>query len=203
MIGSMRSIAYVFACTLLLLTGCKSVHPVEYPPLHFTQYQPIYMTVSSIELVEDYKSSMRPPNVEHLIPYSPAEAMRIWTRDRLRTAASSKKTMQVIIRNGSVTASNGSSRAISWIPWVGGGGNTRYDAKLEVELRIYGEGVISEASVFINATRNATFSDKLSAADRNLAFRKLIADMMEEFNAETEKNMFMYFGNYISYSQSP
>jgi len=191
----MKSSSAFLVFVILLLAGCSS-EPVEYQPLTFTRYQPIYIAVSSIEIVEEYKSPMRPPYIEHLIPYSPAEAMRIWTRDRLRTAGGSK-TMQIIIRQGDVTTTDIKSGGLSL------GSNRRYDARLEVEIRIYGQGVISEASAYVNATRNMTLPGSAADATRNRAFRKLIADMMEEVNAEMERNLFQYMGNYISFSQSP
>lgn len=176
------------ALAALLLSACDSKpQPVEYKPLYFTQYQPIYMAVSSIEIVEEYKSPGRLPNVEHLVPYSPAEAMRIWVRDRLRTSGGDK-TMQVIIKNGSI---------------VHGSGDL-YNARLEVELRVYGSrSVVSEASVFATATRGVTVPAGASGSQRNMIFRKMIGEMMDEFNAELEKNIFMFMGDYISYSQSP
>lgn len=176
----------------------------DYKPLSFTQYQPIYMAVSSIEIVEEYKSPMRPPYVEHLTPYSPAESIRIWVRDRLRTTGSSR-TMQVIIRDGSIMASalpqSTVGRFTNWMPM--GGGDRRYDAKLEVEMRIYDRGVISEASIFVTATRSMMLSENAGTGAKSAAFRRMIGDMMEAFNAEMEKNMFMYMANYISYSQNP
>lgn len=183
---------------ILLLASCGKSAPVEYKPLYFSQYQPIYLNVSSIEVVEEYKSSMRPPFIEHLIPYSPAEAMRIWVRDRLRSTGGDNKTMQVIVKNGGVMATTASTSAIPLVP-----GETRYDAKLEVEIRIYGANVISEASIFVNATRTLKLPSGANDRTKQIAFRKLIADMMDEFNAEMEKNLFMYMGKYISYSYSP
>lgn len=183
----------------LMLASCGKSSPVEYKPLYFSQYQPIYLSVASIEVVEEYKPKMRPPFIEHLIPYSPTEATRIWVRDRLRTAAGSEnKTMQVIVKNGSVMATTASTSSIPLLP-----GEVRYDAKLEVEIRIYGESVISEASMFVNATRNIKLPSNADDRTKQIAFRKLISDMMDEFNAEMEKNLFMYMGNYISYSQTP
>lgn len=192
-----------------LLIGCSfgsSSSPVEYPPLSFKRYQPIYMAVSSIEIVEEYKSPERPPYVEHLMPYSPTEALRIWVRDRLRTTGNSK-TMQAIIHDASVLATDTSppSKTTGWLPnsLKPFRPNRRYDAKLEVEMRIYNQGVLSEASIFVTATRSITLPGSASENDMNLAFRNMIGDMMEYFNAEMEKNMFMYMSNYINYSQSP
>lgn len=207
LMSRMRHILILMLATGLF-GGCSLIDSAtsstDYKPLSFTHYQPIYMAVSSIEIIEEYKPPMRPPYVEHLIPYSPTEAIRIWVRDRLRTAGSSR-TMQVIIRDGSVLATSLSQSAVgrltSWMPLSGG--NKRYDAKLEVEMRVYDRGVISEASIFATATRSITLSENAGTGERTTAFRKMIGDMMEAFNAEMEKNMFMYMANYISYSQNP
>jgi hypothetical protein len=190
-----RLLALIFATTLL--AAC-SKDVVEYKPLSFTHFQPIYMAVSSIEVVDDYKSPQRPPYIEHLIPYSPAEALRLWVRDRMRTAGGNK-TMQIIVRDGRVTATDTQSGS-----GIGFSSSMRrYDARLEVEMRIYGDGVISEASVFVNGTRSMTISAGASDSERNKAFRKMIGDLMDEFNAEMEKNLFQYMGKYISFTQSP
>lgn len=197
-------IIMVLITASLSLSACGGIgSPVQYKSLYFSQYQPIYMNVSSIEVVEEYKSPMRPPFVEHLLPYSPSEAVRIWARDRLRTAGD-ERTMQIIVRTGSVTAKSSGGGGISrQIPLVSSGGQTTYDARLEVEMRLYGASAISEASVFVNATRTATLPSHADDHTRQILFRKLISDMMDEFNAEMEKNLFLYMGNYINYSYSP
>ena len=68
----------------LALGSCSDESPVDFPPLSFTRYQPIYLNVSRVEFVNEYKSPLRPPNVEHLMPSSPEDAMRIWVNDRIR-----------------------------------------------------------------------------------------------------------------------
>jgi hypothetical protein len=184
------------------LAGCRAGSPVDFKPLSFTQYQPIYLNVTSIEMVEEYKSPMSNPNVEHLLPYSPAEAMRIWVRDRLR-AIGNDRTLQVIIKDGSVT--------VTQLP-VGGGfmgffkssQDKRYDAKLAVELRIFGgESALAEANVVVNAKHSITLGENASVYERDVAFREMIAEMMEGVNAELEKNIFKYMGNHINFSQNP
>ncbi len=185
----------------LLLTSCAPESPVDYKPLGFAQYQPINIAVSSIQIVEEYKSPMRPPFVEHLIPYSPAEAMKIWTRDRLRSVGGDK-TMQVIIKDGAVKATKLPVES-GLKGWLTIEQDMQYDASLNVELRVYGTGAMSEASVNVKARRSITMPENASVNTRNLMFRNMIASMMEEVNAELEKNLYQYMGNYISFSQSP
>jgi len=185
----------------LLIAGCSSPELPNHPPLTFTQYQPIYMAVSSVEFVQDYKSPMKPPYVENLMPYSPAEAMQIWVRDRLKTGGGTK-TMKVIVKDGSVKAvqlpTGSGIKGFLTIEQ-----DRRYDARLAVEMRIYGNSPIAEADIEANANRSVTMSEDASVAERDDVFRKLIADMMADMNAELEKDLYQYMSNYISYSQTP
>ena len=190
------------ALAVLALAGCRSESPVEFPPLSFVRYQPIHMDVSNIEIVEEYKSPQREPYVEHLMPYAPAEAVRIWVKDRLR-AVGMEKTLQVIIREGSVV-----SVPIRKDTAVGDlvtlNRDKRYDAKLEVELRVYGtQSAISESNVSVSATRSITIPEKASANRREALMRQMISDLMETVNAELEKNMHLYMSGNIAYTKMP
>jgi len=191
------------ACAFLVLCSCGGDDsPVDFKPLTFVRFQPIYLNVSNIEYVQEYKSPMRAPNVEHLMPYSPEDAMHIWIKDRIRPVGP-EKMLQVIIKDASVVAIE-LHKDSSFEDFFTVDQDRRYDAKLEVELRIYGsKSALSEANVSVKAARSVTMSENASLYRRNAIFRQLIADMMESVNAELEKNMYQYMGNYINYSQNP
>lgn len=186
---------------LFLVASCSPARPVDLPPLSFTRYQPIYLNVSNIEFIEEYKSPLQMPYVEHLIPYSPSEAIHIWIKDRIR-AIGSQNVLQIIIKDGSVKAGDVPTPE-GWQGWLAFGGERRYDAKLDVELRIYGGGSMSAANAHVVATRSITIPENASVHERKAAFRQMIGDMMTPMNAELEKNIQQYFGNYINYSQNP
>jgi len=188
--------------TGMLLAACEQpVAPEPGPSINFTRFQPMYFDVAKIEMVDEYKSPMQPPNVEYLLPVSPAEAMHRWVKDRLRTVGMDRS-MQVIIKDASVIATQ-----LPKPQGVNGfftdSQDKRYDAKLSVEIRIYGEGAMSEANVTASVTRSITINQKASVAERTAIFRRLVYDMMDAMNAQLEQNMFMYFGKYISYSHTP
>jgi len=179
----------------LLMLGCSS-SPVERPPLSFTKFQPIHMAVSSIEIVDLYKSPLQSPYVEHLIPYSPSEAIHIWVKDRLR-AVGSNRTMQVIIKDGSVTGKQEETPGMFGFEPVR---SVRYTAKLDVEMRLYNDGQnLSVAAIEVTANRSISVNSLATVGMRDTAFRSLISDMMTEVNAELEKDLFAYMGNYITY----
>ncbi|MDE3060969.1 MAG: hypothetical protein KGJ06_08150 [Pseudomonadota bacterium] len=184
---------------LLLITACQPSPPAPPPEIGFTRFQPIYLDVAKIDIVDEYQSPMKSPNVEHLLPVSPAEAMHVWVRDRLR-AVGTGRSLQVIIKDASVT--------VTALPKPGGmqgfftvSQDKRYDGRLDVEMRIYNGGAMSEANIEATVTRSITMSERVSLAEREALFRRMIYDMMEEMNAEMEKQMYTYFGNYISYSR--
>jgi len=185
---------------LLTMFACDSAPPPG-PSLNFKRFQPIYINVSGIEVVEEYRSPNRYPNVEHEMPYSPADAMQIWVKDRLRTSGGNK-TMQVVIKDASVVA-QGPAPDGGFLSTFGLGTQRPYDARLEVELRIYGEASLSEASINVVATRSMTMSDGSSLAARDAAYRNLIHDMMTLLNAEMEKNIFLHLGAYVNFSMNP
>lgn len=185
-----------FAAMLLIFASCDSPPPAG-PSLNFKRYQPIYMNVSGIDVQEEYRSPGRAPNVEHLMPYSPADAVQIWVKDRLR-ASGGNKTMQVIIKDASVVGKDIPSEGVFSF-----GSDKQYDARLEVEMRIYGDEALSEASINVVATRSMTMSDSASARTRDAAYRDMINDMMTTLNAELEKNIFAHLGAYVNFSMNP
>ncbi|MDE3038247.1 MAG: hypothetical protein KGJ21_07350, partial [Pseudomonadota bacterium] len=172
-----------FCLAALLLASCQTVNVPPPHPLSFTRYQPIYLNVGKIEIVDAYKSPMRLPNVEYLIPISPSDAMHSWVHDRLHPAGGDKM-LEVIIHDGSVIATP--------LPQPDGfftaSPDKRYDAKLDVEMRVYGGGAMSEASITATATRSITIPADVSLAQRDEILHHFIAGLMTSMNAELEKN---------------
>ncbi len=183
----------------LILAACQEpagIAPFSAPS--FAQSTPIQLDVAIIEVIDEYQPPMKSPNVDQFFAVTPAEAVRSWARDRLRNVGGTR-TLQVVIKDASVVQKN--------LPTAKGMQGAfrddqaeRYDARLEVELRIYGTGAMSEANISTVATRSLSVSEKASLADRERAFQTILNDLMASINAELEKNIYQYFGQYISYA---
>ncbi|MBY0406156.1 MAG: hypothetical protein K2Q01_00565, partial [Rickettsiales bacterium] len=138
----------------------------------------------------------------HQLPITPAEATRQWVKDRVRSVGLNN-TMQVIIRDASVIGvplpqKEGLTGYFSAEP------TRRYDARIEVELRVYGQGAaMSEASVTVVATQSNTISNKATVQERKAIFARMTVQLMDSANAELEKQIFKYFSRYIMYAQTP
>jgi hypothetical protein len=179
--------------------GCQSTPaPPPLPAMTFTRYQPIYLDVANVDVIDEYKSPQQDPYVEHLLSISPADAMKIWVKDRLK-GSGADKSLQVVIKDASVMRHPAETQDAL----LGPAPNRRYDARIEVDMRIYGSGAMSEANINVIATQTITVSDSASLDERNRIFYRMIYDLMESANAELEKQTFTYFHKYIMYAQTP
>lgn len=184
---------------LLTLAACQTAPaPPPLPDMVFTRYQPIYLDVGNADIVDEFKSPMRAPNVEHLVPVSPSEAMHSWVHDRIKATGASKS-LQIVIKDASIVSHPPENPNVL----LGPAPNRRYDAKLDVDMRIYGTDAMSEADINVIATQTITISDSTSLEERKRIFYRMVYDLMESANAEFEKQIFSHFTRYVLYAQTP
>lgn len=191
-------IALLMGATAVMASCQSTPAPPPLPEMSFTRYQPIHLDVANVDIIEEYKSPAREPHVEHLLSLSPAEAMRIWVKDRLK-GSGANKSLQIIIKDASVIRHDADTQDQLFGPAP----NRRYDARIEVDMRIYGTDAMSEANVNVIANQTITMSDATSLDERNRIFYRMIYDLMESANAELEKQIFTYFHKYILFAQTP
>lgn len=192
-----RPAAYFAALAFLVISACSAPGQSPAESLSFRQYPPIKMDVARIETVEAYKSPFAAPNIEHLMPYTPADAMTIWIKDRL-LASGNDKLLQITIVDASVKEVDlPKPRGITGLFTVDQ--DKRYDARMEVEMKIYGNDALSEASTSVVVTRSITLPENASVNYRKTAYEKMIQDMMKMVNDKLESNIRSYMGNYINY----
>jgi len=194
----MRKISLCMFASLVLLTACNPPDVKHYTPPSFTKLAPFNMDVASVNITEEYKTSSQAPHVEGLFQTTPTEGVRIWMRDRVH-AVGGGRTLTVIIKDASVTETKipPSTSTGTFLHEEG----SRYDAHIEVELRIYAENKpISEASIDVSATRSDTLGGRASAADREKLFDEMERNLLNSLNGELEKNFYRYFSNYIRYT---
>lgn len=185
----------------LALAACQPTPLPAQEEISFKHYSPIDLDVATVDIVDEYRAPLAKPNVEHLFSTPPAEAIRIWIADRIRPVGGERR-LEVIIRDASVIEvplprTEGIKGAFTKDQ------SERYDAKLEVEMRIYGaRSALSEASIHVTATRGRTIAENASVAKREQLFDRITRELMDAMNAEMEKNIFAYFGNYLHFSGS-
>lgn len=179
----------------LLLTACAS-QPVSAPNLNaYNTGAPIALAVGKVTVIEEYRSPLTAPNVEHLFKPTPAQAVRRWAYDRVLTTGGSA-ILEVIVKDARVVSAS--------LPRTDGlkgvftrDQSERFDGHIAVELRIYDGGAMSQASVTAEVNQSRTLAENASVASREALFAVLQNDLMTALDRELEKNIRQYFGNYL------
>lgn len=182
-----------------LLIGCQNTPaPASYAAPSFSSLPKLSFNVAKVEVDEEYNSPMRTPNVEHLFPTTPAQAVHIWVNDRIQATGSGGQ-MLFIIKDASVVET-----ALPVKKGVEGAFTneqaSRYDAKLIVEARIYSQDqAVSTASTDVTITLSRTLPENATLEQHDRLFNEMTNTMMQMFNQQMEQNMGSYFGNYRAY----
>ena len=180
-LGDSRRGALAAALTALTLIvgGCATQVPAKPPAVSFADRPPIDLDVAVIDIVDQYHSPMKKPNVEQLAPNPPEQAVRRWASERLR-ASGTGGSAQVIILDASIVESQlaRDSGIASYFTTQQG---QRYDGRVAVKIVCQspsGLGGYAQAS----ASRSTTVPEDASLADREATWDTLVRGMMEDFD---------------------
>ena len=190
----MRAIkAAIMAAVLLLPVACETPAPAPvFPDLTFAHLTPIGLDVSTIEVIENYVSPLRAPNVEHEFPVSPAKATLYWAQRRFRATGSGRRG-RVIIQDASVIAT-----PLSVKKGVGGlfsnEQSVRYDARIEVRIEV--TSPLGGRSSFATAAvkRSRTAAEEISLNDRHQLFFDLVSALLDDLDVAAIKSMRQHRG---------
>ena len=163
----------------LALGGCASQVPVKPPAVSFGDHSPIALDVAVIDIVEQYRPPMAKPNVEHIAPNPPGQAVRRWAAERLRAAGSSGSA-QVIIMDASIVESQ-LAREQGITAFFTTQQSQRYDGRVEVKIVCRSpSGQTGYAQAM--ASRSSTVPEDISLAGREETWDKLVRGMMEDLD---------------------
>jgi hypothetical protein len=166
-----------------LLAACRERPPPDVPDLTFRHLAPIRFDVLTLEVVDSYRPPARRPNVEHLFPLPPALAAERWAKDRLRAAGPSGLARFEILQGGVVEVPRGES--------------DRYDAVLEVRLRLSSGDGKRTGEIAARAARSRTVDRDATLRERELAWSRITEGLMEDLNAELERQIARHLRGFL------
>ena len=178
----------------LALGACESPPEPSYPEITFTHKGPIRLSVSRIEVRNEYRPPFRDPNVEHLFPRPPGPVAERWARDRL-VAAGAGGIATYVVTEASVTET----------PLEKSGGiagllttdqEARYDGVIAVEIRVEDESGRRAASATARVERTRSVPEGLSLNEREQIWFEMTERMMVDLDAELERNIDRYLGSF-------
>lgn len=187
---------FAAALTLLVLAGCAASPPQQaLPEITFAHQPPIMLDVAEIRVEEEYLPPQRAPNVEHLMPVSPAATVHRWAADRLRPAGQSG-VARVVVKDASVVAQDlersGGIRSIFTTEQA-----VRYVANLVVEVDVTTAGGLGTGFATAAATRTVTAPEDISLNERDEILFELAAGLGRDIDQVLEANIRAHLGQFL------
>lgn len=179
--------------TLSLLVACASSDAPPAPQdMSFKDQKPIALAVSDFQIIQDYKSPMASPNVEHLFPITPSKAVENWVKDRL-TATGGQFLARVVVRDASVKETE-LPYTKGWRGWFSTEEAARFDGSLSVMIEIVRPDGYVEAYVSAKSTQSRTVLENASASDKDRAWYDLTRALANDIDRELTKQIGANFG---------
>ena len=188
---------FFLTITCIVLASCQTAVPQMDSKLpRFSDKAVIRLNAASIDVLEEYTSSAKPPYIEHMFNYSPSEVFKSWVNDRLKSTGKSRR-IEITILDASVKETD-----LQKTPGIKGlftnDQGARYDANMQVQMRIYEEGkAIAVAEAEATAGVSRTLAENASLVERDQFFDRLTLEMVNKTTFELEKNMRRYFAPYM------
>jgi hypothetical protein len=165
------------------------------PELSFKHLPVLSFAVARIEIIETYRSPLRPPNVEHLFPTPIAAALKRWSDDRLE-AAGGANILRLTIEDASAIVeeleTNKDIEALFTTEQA-----ERVDARLQVKIEIIGPDGAVLAYTNTEASRSRTTPENVSLNERDQIYHDLTVVLMNDFNTSQEQGIRRYLEAYL------
>ena len=205
MTGLKQKVAVVLtALAVAPLAGCETpVRAPDFPQLTYAHLTPFRLAVGRVEVVVEYTSPAREPNVEHLFPVHPAAAAERWAHDRLRAAG---PTLGVGVGGGGLVRATVVNAAVVEVPLKRTTGlegaftidqSERYDGLIEVRIDLTAADGRHRASVTSRAERSRTVPEDISLQDREKVWFEMTEAMLNDLNASLDRQIRKTFAPYL------
>lgn len=177
-------VVMALAC-VLALAACENKPPVQrLPEISFADKVPFRLDVGQLEIVPEYVSPGKRPNIEHLMPVSPEAATVRWAQDRLKPIGRSGYA-RVIIRDAKVVEVPLKVDK-SFSGMFKDEQSERYDGSLDVAVQILDERHMPVADVVARATRTKTVPEGATMNERDRVLYEISESMIRDVDAQMD-----------------
>ena len=186
--------AGMLAAALGMAAACTTApKSPEFPMPRFTEQPPIKLDVAEVRVRQSYEPPLEKPNVEHLAPLRPADAVRQWVNDRLE-AVGERGTATMDIVQASVTekgleTQGGISGFLTTEP------ETRYTAKMEVAVEV--ERPDRSGAARVRGTRGSGVLEGSSINARETVVYELVKNLMTDMDGQMEETLNGSLGRFV------
>ncbi len=190
--------ATIAAVLLAVATGlgsCATPPPPQFPELTFTHLPQITLGVERIEVVDNFTPPSDSKHVENRMPVSPEQALKNWARDRLKANGVSG-VAKFIITNASVVETDlARSKGLKGVFTTEQA--ERYDAAVNVEVRLEGVPRVNQAFAQASVERSQTVAEDASINVREEVLFALTEQVMKDFDPQMAASIRKHLADFI------
>ena len=192
-----RIVFSALTLSLLFLTlACETpVATQKLPKITFVHLQPFSIDVASIEIVNQFNSTLKSPHIEHRLPTSPATALVQWVKDRLKATGKVGK-LRVFIEDASATETRldlDNSLKGQFTKQQ----SHLYKFSLRATILLTNASGIHLGSAKATATRSTTIREDISLNERQRVWFDLVDRLINDFNRQMEANLNQHLGGWL------
>lgn len=188
-------VVMALAC-VLALAACENKPPVQkLPEISFADKRPFNLDVGQLEIIPEYVSPAKRPNIEHLMPVSPENATVRWAQDRLRPVGRSGFARVVIKDAKVVEAALKTDKSFTGM--FKQEQAERYDGSLDVAIQILDERHFPVADVVARATRTRTVPEGVSLNERDRVLYEISEALISDINTQMEQLIPTYLNRWV------
>jgi len=182
----------------LALSGCQNTVQVQkLPELTFSHLTPIHLTISSIDVAEDYKSPMSAPNVEHTFPTPPMVALNNWAASRLKASGPSSKDRAVLVITDASVIETSLKRDTSLKGTFTKQQTEKYTLTISAHLDIIGQNGSRKASATTTTSRSTTVGEDLSINEREKLLHGTTEALINDFDQKMNASIQQYLRTWV------
>lgn len=182
--------------SVLALAACgQGPAPKPAPSLSFSDKAAIHLDVAQLEIVPEYVSPGRSPNIEHLMAVSPEAGTVRWVQERLKPMGRTG-TARVIIKDAKVVE-------VPLQVEQGFGGmfkkqqSERYDGSLDVMVQILDERHLPIADVVARATRTRSVPEGVSLNERDQVLFDITESLVRDVDSQMDGLVRSYMHRWV------
>lgn len=191
----MRALALA-AVLMIELAGCaSSPPPPSFATITYLERQPIALDVANIEVRQDYRPPLTPPNVEHRFPVSLSETVARWAQDRLRPVGSAG-TATFIVTDASVVEEPLPTRK-GLTGLLTTDQEARLRGRVAARLEVSQGGGLATGFVEANAVRTQTIPEGITLAERDRVFYRMEEALAKDLDRELEAAVREKLGQFL------
>jgi len=193
-----KSVTLLLLFALCGLSACDTPPSREpFPKLTYGHLPPFRLAVARVDVVDEYRPPLAPPNVEQNFPVSPAATAEQWGHDRLQALGGTGRAVYTVLRADAVQVHLAGDQGSGLFGDFTIPQSERYDLNIALRLQIIDPAGQVTATVRANATRSRTVAADATLNDRERVWFDMNEQAMNDLNASLEKSIPLYMGAYL------